>query len=128
MQRQLPWPWILLALLLLLAPGPAGRFLLDLLGGLTLLVLLLPLLFGVAGVVGWQLLKRRLRTCPDCGLTSMGLGVCPSCGAPLDSATMSSTGSADPGPAGPDPVRAGEIRAADATIDVEVVEVEDQGV
>ena len=54
MQRSRTWLWLLLALLLLLAPGPAGRFVLDLLGGITLLLVLLPLLLGAAGFVAWQ--------------------------------------------------------------------------
>jgi hypothetical protein len=102
-------------LVLLLAPGPAGRFLLDLLGGLTLLVLLLPLLFGAAGVVGWQLLRRRLRTCSACGFTSVGSAVCPACGTPFASSTSSGV---------PPSV---EIPASEATIDVDVVDVDDAG-
>jgi ribosomal protein L32 len=78
MSRVLPWFLLLLALLLL--PGPAGRLLLDLLGGLTLTLLLLPLLAGGAALIGWQLLKRRLRTCPSCGVISIGQEVCPACG------------------------------------------------
>ena len=70
MQRSNTWIWLLLLALLLLAPGPAGRFLLDLVGGLTLLFLLLPLLLGAAGFVAWQVLQRRLRPCPACGFTS----------------------------------------------------------
>ncbi len=127
MQRQTLWPWILLALLLLLAPGPAGRFLLDLLGGLTLLLLLLPVLFGVAGFVGWQLLRRRLRTCPACGFTSLGSDGCPACGAPFDPSAASPLGSGAATAASRDPGAAQGIRASDATIDVEVVEVDDQG-
>lgn len=80
MTRSFPWVWILLAAVLLLIPGPAGRLLLDLLGGLTLTLLLLPLLAGGAAFLGWQLLKRRLRTCPACGLASVGTPVCPACG------------------------------------------------
>ena len=48
MRRDLPWFWIGLAGLLLLLPGPVGRVLLDLIGGLTLTILLLPLLTIVA--------------------------------------------------------------------------------
>ena len=62
MQGSRTWLWLLLALLLLLAPGPAGRFVLDLLGGITLLLVLLPLLLGAAGFVAWQVIQRRLRT------------------------------------------------------------------
>ena len=60
MQRSNTWIWLLLLALLLLAPGPAGRFLLDLVGGLTLLFLLLPLLLGAAGFVAWKVLQSRL--------------------------------------------------------------------
>ncbi|TVS04554.1 MAG: hypothetical protein EA413_08925 [Cyanobium sp. PLM2.Bin73] len=119
MQRPIPWLWILLAMVLLLAPGPAGRFLLDLLGGLTLLVLLLPLLFGAAGVVGWQLLRRRLRTCSACGFTSVGSAVCPACGTPFAPSPSSSTSSGVPPSV--------EIPASEATIDVDVVDVDDAG-
>lgn len=114
MQRSIPWVWILLAGLLLLAPGPAGRFLINLLGGITLLLLLVPLLFGAAGVVGWQILKRRLRTCAACGFSSLEQEICPACGTPYaESEARPSAATAD-------------VAAADATIDVEVVEVEDQ--
>jgi hypothetical protein len=83
MARPIPWFWILLALVLLV-PGPAGRFLLDLLGGLTLTLLLLPLLAAGVGVIGWQILQRRLRTCPSCGTVSFGQPTCPACGTLLD--------------------------------------------
>jgi hypothetical protein len=81
-QRPIPWIWIGLgALLLLLGPGPAGRLLIDLLGGITLTLLLLPLLLGGAGWIGWQLLRRQLRTCEVCGFSRVGGEACPACGA-----------------------------------------------
>ena len=84
MQRSsFPWLWVALAAFLLLIPGPAGRILLDLIGGVTLLVLLLPLLATGVGIVAWQLLRRRLTTCQNCGTTSFGSDLCPGCGAPL---------------------------------------------
>ncbi|MFM7269075.1 MAG: hypothetical protein ACKOZT_10915 [Cyanobium sp.] len=99
MRSTLPWGWIALAAFLLLLPGPAGRLLLDLLGGVTLLVLLLPLLAGGAALVGWQLLRRRLRTCPACGFSSLGSDLCPACGCSLaDVASHSSAASPDPDP------------------------------
>ena len=75
-----PWFWVGLAALLLLLPGPAGKFLLDVLGGLTLLLLLLPLLGAGVGLLAWQLLRRRLHTCETCGTVSSGSQVCPACG------------------------------------------------
>jgi hypothetical protein len=78
-----PWGWIALGLLLLVLPTPLGRLFLDLLGGFALLILVLPLLAGGAALIGWQLLRRRLRTCPSCGVASMATDQCPACGASL---------------------------------------------
>lgn len=119
MQRPIPWFWLLLALLLLLAPTAAGRLLLDVLGGLTLTLLLLPLLLGAAGVVAWQLLQRRLRTCEVCGFTAIGLETCPACGTPFGSG--SAPGGVASGPSGGRGAQP-EIPASDVTIDVEVIE------
>jgi hypothetical protein len=110
MNSSLPWGWIVLAALLLLLPGPAGRLLLDLLGGLTLTLLLLPLLLGGVALIGWRLISRRLVTCKACGASSIGMGQCPSCGAPL-----SASGSPDGD---------SEVEASSATITVDAVAVE----
>lgn len=80
MRQPVPWLWIVLAVGLLLLPGSAGRLLLDVLGGITLTLLILPLLLGGAALIGWQVLKRRLRTCPACGVSSLATDVCPACG------------------------------------------------
>jgi len=113
MQRPIPWLWILLGSLLLLAPGAIGRLLLDLAEGLTVLLIVLPLLLGGAGLIGWQLLKRRLHTCQACGVTSFAAEVCPACG------TMFATDAA----ASPGSVEAPAIDARNVTINVEAVEV-----
>jgi hypothetical protein len=112
MGRPSPWLWLLLALLLL-APTPIGRLLLDLLGGLTLTLLLLPLLAGGAALIGWQLLKRRLRTCPSCGTASLGQPVCPACGTLLD-----------PGQGGDSNRGSVDIDPRNVTINVEATDVE----
>ncbi len=113
MQRPIPWFWIGLAALLLLLPSPAGRVLLDVLGGITLTLLLLPLLLGGAGLIAWQILRRRLRRCEVCGFTAMGLDQCPACGTPYG-ASASTPGEQLP-----------EIDARQVTIDVEVISDED---
>lgn len=117
MPRFLPWFLLLLALLLL--PGPAGRLLLDLLGGLTLTLLLFPLLAGGAALIGWQVLKRRMRTCPSCGVASIGQPVCPACGTLFDS---------DAGQAPEDgrgwSTEPPEIDVRNVTINVKAVDVE----
>jgi hypothetical protein len=118
MQRHtFPWFWVALAACLLLLPGPAGRLLLDLIGGVTLLLLLIPLLAAGAGFLAWQALRSRLITCGVCGTTSFGTTVCPACGSPLrnqEDAPSEPSWS----PAGMDALEAGQV-----TIDVESVDV-----
>lgn len=112
-QTSLPWIWVALAAVLLLVPG-TGRFLLDVVGGLTLLLLLLPLFAGVGGFLAWQVIRRRLQTCPACGTISFGSEICPACGTPLGEASQSYG-------------RAGNVGALDpsqVTINVEAVDVE----
>lgn len=118
MQRSIPWFWILLALALLLLPGPAGRLFLDLLGGITLTLLALPLLAGGAALIGWQVLKRRLRTCSACGASSLGSALCPACGTPFADAD-----SAGPWPQGGVGTGNREIDPRNVTINVDAVEV-----
>lgn len=109
MNRTVPWGWIAFAALLLLLPGTFGRVLLDVLGGLTLLLILIPLIGGVLSFVAWQVLLRRLRTCPACGTTSFGVDLCPACGTSLVDAPASDASL--------------EIDASTATITVEAESV-----
>lgn len=133
MNRQGVWIWLLLlGLLVLLGPGRAAHLLLDLLGGLTLTVLLLPLLAAGAGLIGWQLLRIRMRTCPSCGLTSLAVERCPACGTSLDAGNESfSARSPAEGSAGAPWGEAPPLLdARDVTIDVEARAVdapEDRG-
>ncbi|NQV10152.1 MAG: hypothetical protein HQ527_03135 [Cyanobacteria bacterium] len=93
MGRSIPLFWIGLAALVLLAPGPLGRLLLDFLGGLTLLVLLLPVLLAAVGWVAWRLLRSRISVCAACGTATLNSGQCPACGASLVSPSASGDGS-----------------------------------
>ncbi|MEB3317765.1 MAG: hypothetical protein VKO39_06455 [Cyanobacteriota bacterium] len=117
MQRSsFPWFWLVLAAIILLLPGTAGRLLLDVLGGVTLLILLLPLLAVGAGFLAWQAFRSRLMTCEACGTTSFGSTLCPACGASLtDQANSTERGWTSRDTEAPDP---GQV-----TIDVEVVDV-----
>lgn len=117
MKQPIPWFWILVPAALLLLPGPAGRLLLDLIGGLTLTVLLLPLLAGAAGLILWQVFKSRLRPCPSCGFVSTGLDQCPACG------TILANGSRDAQPVSSRP----PVDASQATIDVQAEDVSESG-
>ena len=61
MNRPSPLLWLGLLLLLLL-PTAAGRVLLDLLGGLMLAVLAIPLVLTGLGWIGWKVLLVVLMT------------------------------------------------------------------
>ncbi len=118
MQRSsFPWFWVALAAVLLLVPGTAGRLLLDVIGGVTLLFLLLPLLAAGAGFLAWQALKSRLNTCAICGITSFGNAACPACGAPLTDTD------AHPSNRPWTDREADILEAGNVTIDVEAVDV-----
>ncbi len=125
MERRIPWLWIGVAAALLLVPTSAGRLLLDVIGGLTLTLLLLPLLAGAVALIGWQLVRRRLRTCPSCGFASLGTDVCPACGSLFTSSEAQGSAPGEP----PGPIfwgtpSGGEIDARDVTINVDAVDVE----
>jgi hypothetical protein len=114
MQRpSLPWFWIALALFLLLLPGPVRRLLLEIAGGFTLLVFVIPLLAAGLVLLAWQFYRRRFRTCAKCGMVSMGTSQCPACGAELDS----SAAGLGFGP------NDDELNASDVTINVSAVDV-----
>lgn len=118
MNRSLPWGWIALAAFLLLLPGPAGRLLLDLIGGLTLTLLLLPLLAGGAALIGWQVLRSRLQVCSACGISSFDRDVCPACGTPRAAGAASTPDGSVFGMGGRE-----EVDARSATITVDAVDV-----
>lgn len=54
-------PLIWLAALLLLLPTPVGRALIDVLGGLALVLLALPFILGGLGWIGWKVLQSRMQ-------------------------------------------------------------------
>ena len=99
-------------LLLLLLPTTAGRVLLDLVGGLALVLLAVPLLLTGLGWIGWKVLQSRMVSCPACGTASIkGVDRCPVCGTSMP---VDSSGAAPSDPAVP---------ASDVTIDVTAQEV-----
>ncbi|MBW4530122.1 MAG: hypothetical protein KME02_05460 [Aphanothece saxicola GSE-SYN-MK-01-06B] len=125
MERRIPWLWIGVAAALLLVPTSAGRILLDVIGGLTLTLLFLPVLVVGVALIGWQVLRRRLRTCPNCGFSSLGTEACPACGSAFDGVDASGTAPSATSGAffwGSSPE--GEIDARDVTINVEAVDLE----
>ena len=83
MQRPIPWLWITAIALLLLAPGFTARLFVDVLEGVTLLLVFGPLVLAGGGFFAWQWFKRRVVTCAVCGTPSLGASTCLGCGAPL---------------------------------------------
>ena len=68
---------------LLLLPGGAGRLFLDLAGGLLVVLLILPVLLGGLGLVGWKVLQARMQVCSACGAVDFGSNhQCSVCGKP----------------------------------------------
>jgi hypothetical protein len=120
MQRPIPWFWILVLGLLVLAPGLTARLFVDVLEGVTLLLVVGPLLLAGAGVVAWQWARRRLTVCPACGTTSIAALQCPACGASLVGAAGANGSAAAPSAAMPR-----DQPASDAVITVDVSEVRD---
>ena len=100
MQRPIPWLWILVIGVLLIAPGFAARLLVDVVEGFALLLVFGPLVLAGAGFLAWQWFRRRLITCPACG-TSLK---------PVESGTSAST----------------DQPASSAVIDVQVQDVSNE--
>ncbi len=75
--------WFALIILVLL-PTAAGRFLLDLAGGLLLVLFALPLLVTGFGWLGWRFLQSRMVQCDTCGASVIKDSLqCPICGSNL---------------------------------------------
>ena len=82
MNRTSSFIWILLIFLILL-PSTAGRFFLDLAGGVILVIVLLPIFLGGVSWIGWKLLQSKMIACKVCGVSSINnSNQCPFCGAP----------------------------------------------
>ncbi len=80
MARPSPLLWLAVILILLL-PTAAGRFLLDLAGGLMLAFFTLPLILAGLGWLGWRVLQSKMITCTVCGANTIANTMnCPICG------------------------------------------------
>ena len=68
-------------ILLLIFPTPAGKFIIDLAGGLFLIITILPLILGGVGWFAWKRMKSQVQTCEACGSTFLTSQIiCPICG------------------------------------------------
>ena len=72
--------WIIFILLVIL-PTPAGKFFIDLAGGIFLLILTIPLILGGVGWFTWKKIQSNVQTCEACGASFLNNQmICPICG------------------------------------------------
>ena len=72
--------WMVFILLLVL-PTPAGKFIIDLAGGIFLFITLIPLILGGIGWLSWKRIQSRIQTCDSCGSSFLNSQIiCPICG------------------------------------------------
>ena len=81
MNKPSPLIWMVVILLLIL-PSPAGKFIVDLAGGIFLLITLIPLIFIGVGWLAWKRIKSKVETCEKCGSNFINnqTNICPICG------------------------------------------------
>ena len=72
--------WMVFILLLIL-PTPAGKLIIDLAGGIFVILTIIPLLLGVIGWITWKRIESKLHTCEACGSRFLNTQIiCPICG------------------------------------------------
>ena len=72
--------WMVFIFLVLL-PTPAGKFVVDLAGGIFLIITLIPLIIGGVGWFTWKRIQSQLQTCEACGSSFLNNQlICPICG------------------------------------------------
>mgnify|MGYP004414286187 CR=1 FL=1 len=68
-------------ILLLIFPTPAGKFIIDLAGGIFLFVTLIPLIIGAIGWFSWKRIQSKIQSCDACGSSFFNSQItCPICG------------------------------------------------
>ena len=73
--------WMVFILLLIL-PTPAGKFIIDLVGSIFLIITIIPLILGGVGWFAWQRIQSKVETCEACGSSFINSQIfCPICGA-----------------------------------------------
>ena len=110
-------PLVWLVALLLLLPTPVGRALIDVIGGVALVLLALPVILGGVGWIGWKVLQSRMQVCSNCGSASFqATPVCAVCGSAFSKADTSSVANSQ--------VEVDSTPASSVTIDVIAEDVE----
>ena len=72
--------WMVL-ILFVIWPTPAGQFIIDLVGGIFLIITIIPLILGVIGWLTWKKIQSKVQTCEACGSNFLNSQmICPICG------------------------------------------------
>ena len=75
-------------ILLLIVPTPAGKFIIDLAGGIFLIITIIPLILGGVGWFAWKRIQSKVQTCEACGSSFLnGQMICPICGTNISDST-----------------------------------------
>ena len=68
-------------ILLLIVPTPAGKLIIDLAGGIFIIITLVPLILGGVGWLAWKRIQSNVQTCETCGSSFINSQIiCPICG------------------------------------------------
>ena len=68
-------------ILLVIFPTPAGKFIIDLAGGIFLIITIIPLILGGIGWFTWKRIQSKVQTCEACGSSFLNTQlICPVCG------------------------------------------------
>ncbi len=80
MNRSFSIVWVLIFLLLLL-PSSAGKFAIDIAGGILAALLLIPITLGGLSWISWKIIKSKMVKCASCGATYFSnTEICSICG------------------------------------------------
>jgi len=72
--------WMVFILLVIL-PTPAGKFIIDLAGGIFLIITIIPLILLGFGWFAWKRIQSNVNTCEACGSSFINSQIiCPICG------------------------------------------------
>tara|TARA_B100000700_G_C14412413_1_gene564245 strand:- start:90 stop:425 length:336 start_codon:yes stop_codon:yes gene_type:complete len=68
-------------LLLIILPTPVGKFVMNLAGGIFLIITIIPLILGGIGWFAWKRIQSQLQNCELCGSSFLNSQIiCPICG------------------------------------------------
>ena len=78
----------MVCILLIILPTPAGKFITDFVGGIFLIITLIPLIIVGIGWFTWKRIQSKMQTCEACGSTVLNSQlICPVCRSTMNKAS-----------------------------------------